>query len=171
MTRRLLLALPLLLSACASPPSCDDRPYSGSACREARLLQQNDMLQAKLLIAAGDPEHYELAGALLRRAAAGDRTGEMPFYQALLLIREGPQLDEVLALLEQAATRGHPHAMALLYKIYAEPYLVAEADPIRAQTYRVRYGELDVAKSGYPSFEQALRVVDGLLASPPAETP
>ncbi|MBM7060642.1 hypothetical protein JQX08_07960 [Pseudomonas sp. UL073] len=167
MGKWMLLTLSLLLAGCASH-SCDDEPLSGTPCRDERLLHQNDMLQAKLLIASGDLENYELARALLNRAAADDTSGEVPFYQAVLLIREGPQVDEVLQLLETAAGRGHPHATALLYKVYAEPYLISEADPIRAQSYRAAYAELDVAKSGYPSFEQALRVVDGLLAAPTA---
>ncbi|MCY1281814.1 hypothetical protein D9M68_492550 [compost metagenome] len=158
----------LALAGCATTPGCDDEPLSGSSCREQHLLHQNDMLQAKLLIASGDLEHYELARALLDRAAPQDRTGEVPFYQAVLLIREGPQVDEVLALLEDAAAKGHPHATALLYKVYAEPYLVDEADPIRAESYRAAYAGLDVAKSGYPSFEQALRVVGALTGAPAA---
>ncbi|CAD5108630.1 hypothetical protein [Zestomonas carbonaria] len=165
MTRWLLLAAPLLLAGCVST-GCDDAPLSGSSCREEHLLQQNDMLQAKLLIASGDLENYELARALLNRAAPRDSSGEVPFYQAVLLIREGPQVDEVLGLLEDAAAKGHPHAIALLYKIHSEPYLIAEADLIQAESYRATYASLDVAKSGYPSFDQALRVVDGLLGAP-----
>lgn len=159
------LTAALLLAGCASN-GCDDEPLSGAPCRDNHLLYQNDMLQAKLLIASGDLENYELAHALLNRAAADDRSGEVPFYQAVLLIREGPQVDEVIRLLEEAEAKGHPHATALLYKIYAEPYLVDEADPIRAESYRAAYSDLDVAKSGYPSFEQALRVVGALVTAP-----
>ena len=56
--------------------------------------------------------------------------------------------------------------MALLYKIWSEPFLVDEADPIRAEQYRADYAELDVAKSGYPSFEKALELVNGLVRNP-----
>lgn len=159
--RPLLLGLPLLLAGCAGQ-SCDE-PLSGETCRDEKLLYQNDMLQAKLLIAAGDPENYELAGALLKRAEPGDTRGEVPFYQAVLLINEGPQLEEVLDLLEKAAARKHPHAIALLYKIWSEPFLATEVDPLRAELYRARYADLDVAKSGYPSFEKALAVVNTLV--------
>jgi len=56
--------------------------------------------------------------------------------------------------------------VALLYRIWSQPYLVDEADPIRAEEYRADYAELDVAKSGYPSFEKALELVDQLVQMP-----
>lgn len=153
----------VLLSGCASTP-CED-PLS-DACRDAQLLQQNDMLQARLLVASGELDQHQLASALLTRAAEQDTRGEAAFYQAILKVREGPQVDDVLKLLEQSAEHHHPYAVAMLYKIYSEPYLVEEADPVRAETYRAAYAELDVAKSGYPSLTQALQVVDGLLSVP-----
>ncbi|AYC33736.1 hypothetical protein D3880_15845 [Pseudomonas cavernae] len=166
MGKWMAIGMALALAGCASH-SCDE-PLSGSPCREERLLHQNDMLQAKLLLASGDPENYELAKALLDRAATQDTTGEAEFYQAVLMIRQGPEVDEVLALLERAAGKGHPHATALLYKVYAEPYLLSTADPRKANAYRAAYANLDVAKSGYPSFEQALKVVNALVTEPPA---
>ncbi|TBU88300.1 hypothetical protein [Phytopseudomonas dryadis] len=158
------LALSLLLSGCAST-ACDE-PLSGEACRDKQLLHQNDMLQAKMLVVSGDMEGHELANALLRRAESEDSLGEVAFYQAILKIREGPQADEVLSKLEDAAAQKQPYAVALLYKIYAEPYLIDEADPIRAEEYRAAYAELDVAKSGYPSFEKALELVNQLVQAP-----
>ncbi|WP_263145458.1 hypothetical protein [Pseudomonas sp. RIT-PI-AD] len=158
----------MLLAGCASSPGCDE-PMSGDRCREERLLYQNDMLQAKLLISSGDMENYELAAALLDRAASEDKTGEADFYRAVLKIRQGPQVDEVMKLLEASADRGHPYATALLYKIYAEPYLLTEADPVQAEDYRKAYAELDVAKSGYPSFDKALSLVNALVAAPALE--
>ncbi|QRY82232.1 hypothetical protein JVX91_14395 [Pseudomonas sp. PDNC002] len=163
------VALPLLLAGCSTSATkpCDE-PLSGDACRQERLLYQNDMLQAKLLIATGDLANYELAGALLERAMVKDERGEASFYMALLKIKEGPQVDEVLALLEKAADAGQPYAVALLYKIWSEPYLVDRVDPEKALRYRESYANLDVAKSGYPSFEKATALVNGLLAEPPA---
>ena len=55
-----------------------------------------------------------------------------------------------------------------MYKIYAEPYLLETPDPLKAETYRARYAELDVAKSGYPSFEKALSLVGALVDQPAA---
>ncbi|MGH8432923.1 MAG: hypothetical protein ACRERX_00225 [Pseudomonas sp.] len=129
------------------------------------------MLQAKILIASGQIEDYELASALLKRAAAQDDKGEVEFYQAVLLIREGPQTSEVLDLLERAADQDHPYAIALLYKVYAEPYLISTSDPLKAEHYRAAYAELDVAKSGYPSFEKALSVVTQLVTPAEVENP
>ena len=159
------LLLGLLFSGCASTSSCDE-PLSGDACRDRELLYQNDMLQARMLVVSGDLENHELANALLNRAAADDERGEVEFYQAILLIREGPQPEEVLAKLEEAAKQKQPYAIALLHKIYAEPFLIEEADPIRAEEYRAEYAELDVAKSGYPSFEKAQELVDQLVQTP-----
>lgn len=156
--------LSLMLAGCAST-ACDE-PLSGDSCRDRQLLHQNDMLQAKLLVASGDMETHELASALLRRAESEDELGEVAFYQAILMIREGPQTDEVLSKLEDAAQQHQPYAVALLYKIWSEPFLVDEADPIRAEEYRADYAELDVAKSGYPSFEKALELVNGLVRTP-----
>ncbi|GGJ90268.1 hypothetical protein [Pseudomonas matsuisoli] len=155
------LALIATLAGCATAPC--DTPWSDGECRATKLLQQNDLLQAKMLAAAGNPEYYELANALLERATPTDTTGEAEFYRAILLIRQGPQAEEVLPHLEKAADRRHPHAIALLYKVYSEPYLVAEADPVKAEHYRTLYGQLDVAKSGYPSFEKALSLVTTLV--------
>ncbi|MHA6494684.1 hypothetical protein ACX0MV_15765 [Pseudomonas borbori] len=157
-----LFALGVLLG-CASKP-CED-PMS-DACRDAQLLQQNDMLQAKLLIASGALENHELASALLDRAESQDKRGEATFYRAILKVREGPQVEEVLELLEDAANQRHPYAIAMLHKMYAEPYLVSEADPAKAEQYREQYAGLDVAKSGYPSMDKALSVVNELLATP-----
>lgn len=163
------LALPLLLAGCStSATSPCDEPLSGEACRQERLLYQNDMLQAKMLIASGDLANYELADALLSRALERDERGEASFYMALLKIKEGPQVDEVLPLLEKAADAGQPYAVALLYKIWSEPFLVDQANPQKAQRYKNVYGSLDVARSGYPSFEKATALVDALLSEPPA---
>ncbi|TBU77205.1 hypothetical protein [Pseudomonas daroniae] len=158
------LLLSLMLAGCAST-SCDE-PLSGDSCRDRQLLYQNDMLQAKMLVVSGDMENHELASALLRRAESEDTLGEVAFYQAILMIREGPQTDEVLSKLEAAAKHEQPYAVALLYKVWSEPYLVDEADPIRAEEYRAAYAELDVAKSGYPSFEKALELVNQLVQMP-----
>ncbi|MCP8464927.1 hypothetical protein NK553_13315 [Pseudomonas sp. ZM23] len=164
-----ILALPLLIAGCAGSATAPcDEPMSGERCRDERLLYQNDMLQAKLLIASGDLGNYELAEALLDRAQASDVRGEASFYKALLKIKEGPQVDEVLELLQRAADEGQPYAVALLYKIWSEPYLVPRTDPEKARQYHDAYARLDVARSGYPSFEKALALVNGLLAEQPA---
>lgn len=159
------LLLSLMLAGCASPTTCDE-PLSGDSCRDRQLLYQNDMLQAKMLVMSGDMESHELVNALLRRAASEDERGEVEFYQAILMIREGPQTEDVLAKLEAAAEKQQPYAVALLYRIWSQPYLVDEADLIRAEEYRADYAELDVAKSGYPSFEKALELVDTLIQTP-----
>ncbi|EWC40967.1 hypothetical protein GFL09_04540 [Pseudomonas stutzeri] len=164
MKKALLFGLLLTLGGCASQ-SCD-RSWSDS-CRAERLLYQNDLMQAKILISVGDEDGYELAQALLGRSAKLDRRGETEFYQAVLLIRQGPEPSEVLQLLEKAKQKGHPHAVALLYKIYQEPYLLSEADQQKAARYRQAYGQLDVARSGYPSFDKSLQLVDQLVAPPP----
>ncbi len=166
MKKALVIGLLMTLGGCASQ-SCDE-PASGSACRAERLLYQNDLMQAKILIAVGDEDGYELAGALLDRSARLDERGETEFYQALLLIRQGPQQSGVLRLLEQARAKGHPHAVALLYKIYDEPYLIDERDAEKAEQYRMEYAELDVAQSGYPDFDKALELVSQLVEPPPS---
>jgi hypothetical protein len=165
MKKWIALAASLGLAGCAS--TICDSPWSRADCQTERLLYQNDLLQAKILVSSGDLESLELAEALLDRAARDDETGETAFYKAVLLIRLGPQPDEVLELLEKAVARGHPHATALMYKIYSEPFLVSQADPVKAGEYRADYARLDVAKSGYPSFERALALVDALVAAPP----
>jgi hypothetical protein len=165
MKKWIVLGLCLGLSGCAS--NLCDKPWSDSTCEEQRLLFENDLLQAKILIVSGDLDSLELADALLKRAAALDDTGETDFYQAVRLIRLGPQPEEVIRLLEHAAKRNHPHAIALLYKIYAEPYLIQQAQPEKAEQYREAYSRLDVAKSGYPSFEKALSIVNALVNPPP----
>ncbi len=163
MKNALVVGLLMVLGGCASH-SCDQ---PGSACRAERLLYQNDLLQAKILISQADEDGYELAHALLDRSARLDKRGETEFYQALLLIRQGPQQAEVLRLLERAGDKGHPHAVALLYKIYQQPYLVDEQQPEKAESYRRAYAGLDVAQSGYPSFEKALELVSQLIEPPP----
>lgn len=151
----------LCLGGCASH-RCDtstryDEPSGDSLCRSAHLLYQNDMLQAKLMISAGGSDNSELAKALLERAASQDRSGEAEFYQAVLLIRANSDNAEAIDLLELAAKRHHPLAIALLAQ------QLASSDAKKAEQYRADYAYLDVAKSGYPSFEQALHVANGLI--------
>lgn len=159
----LLLGALMYLGGCASHP-CDnaasDTEPSGSACRDSYLLHQNDMLQAKLLVSQANPDNYELAHALLRRAAVDDQSGEADFYQAVLMIREQADQEQIIDLLHNAASHRHPLAIALLSQ------QLTLSDPQQAERYRAEYAELDVARSGYPSFEQALVVVRSLIMAP-----
>lgn len=168
MNKTLLIGLALTLGGCATTsPSCNDSS-SSEHCRTERLLYQNDLMQARFLIAAANPDGYPLAAALLERSARLDRRGETDFYQALLAVRQQQPAGEILPLLEQAAAKRHPHAIALLYKVYNEPFLIDQPDSSRAQHYREVYSELGVARSGYPSFEKALQVVTQLVEPPAA---
>lgn len=138
---------------------------------QERMLFHHDMLQAKLLIVADDPEQLPLAQALLQRSMDQDVSGEVSFYRAVLMARmEGPAADRetITRLLERAAVKGYPLANALLYKIYAEPYLISVSDLHKAYFYRGEYEKQPVASSqGYPSFDRALSVVNDLLRKPP----
>lgn len=156
----MLLGALITLTGCAShtcnnPP--DDGYPSGSHCRAEHLLYQNDMLQAKLMISEADRDNYELAEAMLRRAGVDDASGEAEFYMAVLLIRQQSDQPRVIELLEDAAKRKHPLAIALLSQ------QLSMTDQKKSEIYRAQYAELDVAKSGYPSFEQALVVIRGLV--------
>ena len=150
----------LYLGGCASH-HCENGPndsqLTDSPCRAGHLLYQNDMLQAKLLISEDNRENYELAEAMLRRAALDDASGEAEFYQAVLLIRQQADHKQIIDLLQTAAAHKHPLAIALLSQ------QLSISDPKRSVHYRNEYAELDVARSGYPSFEQALVVIRGLV--------
>ncbi|MFK3799279.1 hypothetical protein [Pseudomonas sp. NPDC088444] len=144
------------LGGCASR-GCDVSTV-GSGCRADYLLYQNDMLQAKWIINERRQDNYELASALLNRAARQDKTGEAEFYQAVLLLRLNAESDQVHGMLEDSANRKYPLAIALLAQ------MSGSVDQEKARAYRVKYDELDVAKSGYPSFQQALIVVNKLIS-------
>ncbi|KPC32934.1 Uncharacterized protein ABJ99_1787 [Pseudomonas syringae pv. cilantro] len=148
------------LGGCASH-HCENGPndsqLTDSPCRAEHLLYQNDMLQAKLLISEDNRENYELAEAILRRAGIEDASGEAEFYQAVLLIRQQADQKQIVDLLQTAAKHKHPLAIALLSQ------QLSISDPQLSEHYRSEYAELDVAKSGYPSFEQALVVIRGLV--------
>ena len=153
----------MYLGGCASHRCANEMPddaAAGSACRDQYMLYRNDMLQAKLLVSQGDPANYELAHALLRRAAVDDSSGEADFYQAVLLIREQGDRQQIIDLLSDAASHEHPLAIALLSQ------QLTLTDPKQAEHYKARYAELDVARSGYPSFEQALVVIRTLVMAP-----
>lgn len=168
MNKTLLIGLALSLGGCASTaPTCDDA-WSSAHCRTERLLFQNDLMQARILIAVANPDGYPLAAALLERSAPLDQRGETDFYQALLAIRREQPASEVLQQLERAAAKQHPHAIALLYKVYQQPLLIDSPVPRKAQHYRDLYNQLDVARSGYPSLEKAVEVVTQLVESPPS---
>lgn len=143
------------LSGCATR-SCDTS-VQGSPCRADYLLYQNDMLQAKLWINERRQDNYELAGALLKRAALRDTTGEAQFYQAILLLRENAEDAQIDTMLRESADRRYPLAIALLAQ------RTASRDQEKALTYRSQYEDLDVSRSGYPSFTQALTVVNQLV--------
>lgn len=156
----------IYLGGCAShhcENGSSDNQTADDNCRAERLLYQNDMLQAKLLISEDNRENYELAEAILRRAGVDDASGEAEFYQAVLLIRQQADQKQIIQLLETAANNRHPLAIALLSQ------QLSVSDPKRAEHYRAEYAQLDVAKSGYPSFDQALVVIRGLVI-PPSHT-
>lgn len=163
MTRWILLSTLLALAGCAAKP-CEPVLLDNHT---QRLLQENDLMQARLLVTSGPQSSLELADALLARSIDHDPRGEVALYQAVSLIRQRAGLEKILPPLERAAERRHPHALALLYKIHNEPFLAPQADRSRALRYRQAYAELDVAKGGYPSFPRALMVVDQLV-NPPA---
>ena len=145
----------LTLGGCATR-HCDNQ-VPDSACRADYLLYQNDMLQAKLIVNERRQESYELAKVLLERAAREDKSGEAEFYQAVLLMRSDDHAP-VSDLLHDSADRNYPLAIALLAQ------QAGMQDQEKAQRYRDRYDQLDVAKSGYPSFPQALIVVNRLVS-------
>jgi hypothetical protein len=147
----------LCLGGCATH-GCDPT-VQGSPCRAEHLLYQNDMIQAKMLISERRPENYELAGALLQRAAKDDTSGEADFYQAVLLIRQQGDDASIMKLLQASADHHYPLAIALLAQ------LTGMRDQEKARAYRLQYDALDVAKSGYPSFPQALIVVNNLVSA------
>ncbi|RAU47589.1 MULTISPECIES: hypothetical protein [unclassified Pseudomonas] len=147
------------LGGCASH-RCDVSA-AGSECRSDYLLYQNDMLQAKWIINERRQANYELASALLNRAARQDKTGEAEFYQAILLIRSKAEDTKVHEKLQDSADHQYPLAIALLAQ------RAGSVDQEKARGYRAQYDKLDVAKSGYPSFQQALVVVNGLIAPNP----
>lgn len=151
----------ICLSGCASHgcnDSFNESRISDGKCHADHLLYQNDMLQAKLLISENDRKNDDLTMALLQRAAKQDASGEAGFYQAVLLIRQHADRQKIVDLLEDAADRKHPLAIALLSQ------QLTLTDQKKAARYRAEYDQLDVAKSGYPSFEQALTVVNELIA-------
>ncbi|WP_285352383.1 hypothetical protein [Pseudomonas sp. ME-P-057] len=158
MNKRMIIGalLSLGLTGCATH-GCDTS-QAGSACRVDYLLYQNDMLQAKLLLNERRPENDELASALLERAARDDTTGEAAFYQAILLVRQNASPALADDKLNDAADANYPLAIALLAQ------RAGTQDPDKASAYRARYDKLDVATSGYPSFPQALIVVNQLVS-------
>ena len=66
----------------------------------------------------------------------------------LIARRDGQASDceRITRLLERSAERRYPLANAMLYKIYAEPFLLPRADIPKAETYRQAYAELPVAQ-------------------------
>jgi len=124
------------LGGCASH-HCENGPndsqLTDSPCRAEHLLYQNDMLQAKLLISEDNRENYELAEAMLRRAALDDASGEAEFYQAVLLIRQQADQKQIIDLLQTAAKHKHPLAIALLSQ------QLSVSDPKRAKRYQAEY--------------------------------
>jgi len=144
------------LGGCATK-GCDITA-AGSSCRADYLLYQNDMLQAKWIINERRQDSYELASALLDRAVKQDTAGEAEFYQAVLQLRLNADGSRVHELLQASADKKYPLAIALLAQ------LSGSVDQEKARRYRAKYDELDVAKSGYPSFPQALIVVNKLIS-------
>lgn len=172
----LVIGFALALTGCSNINTCHFYwSWNDEAqCHKQHLLYQNDLMQAKILITSGDKQGLELASALLDRLQSQeqDQRGEIFFYRALLGIRQNPtNTPDIIQNLEQAAALQHPHAVALLYRIYDEPYLIKTRDAAKADQYRKAYTQLDVARSGYPSFEQALAVTKRLFVTPNSLTP
>jgi len=144
------------LGGCASH-GCDVSAV-GSGCRTDYLLYQNDMLQAKWIINERRQDNYELASALLTRAIRQDKTGEAEFYQAVLLLRQNAESSQVHGMLQESADQNYPLAIALLAQ------MSGSVNQEKARAYREQYDKLDVSKSGYPSYSQALIVVNKLIS-------
>ena len=161
----MLFGLLLTLGGCASQ-SCDRADDDG--CRAERLLYQNDLMQAKILISVGDEDSYELARALPIAARGWIGAVRLEFYRALL-IRQGPEPSEMLKLLEKAKRKAIRTRWRCSTRSTRALSDRKQADPIRAEGYRQAYGELDVAR--YPSFDKSLELVDQLVAPPPPSVP
>lgn len=165
MKKSLAVGLLLALGGCASHhnPCNDPGTMDSSQCQSQQLLYENDLMQAKILVTSGDKESLDLASALLDRIQPLDeeKRGEADLYRALILIRRTPKdTQAIMFYLERAASRRNAHALALLYRMHYDPYLLPERNLEKADIYRKRYAQLDVARSGYPSFDQAVDVVD-----------
>lgn len=170
MRKVLAISVLLTLGGCATQEpepqiNCDLTPDTPQ-CQSQRILNQNDLMQAKVLTTSGTPENLPLASALLERIHVADYQGEVAFYKALILIRQNPKdTIRIVQQLEQAADLQHPHATALLFRMYHDPYLLSRQDLAKADLYRKRYAQLDVARSGYPSFDQAVELTHRLFAN------
>ncbi|VFT34846.1 Uncharacterised protein [Pseudomonas aeruginosa] len=159
MPKWIALCLIPLLASCATCRQDSDRE---------KLLYENDMLQAKLIIVANDRDRLPLAQALLERAARDDRSGEADFYQAVLIARRDGQASDcerITRLLERSAEATLPAGQrnALQDLRRALPVAARRHSQGRDLSPGLRRAAGRRA-AATPSFERARQVVDRLLA-------
>ncbi len=150
--------LPLL---CVSLAGCslgghheaaETRPLSAE---QTTLLRQNDLLQAKLLVLGGSEEQLKLADALLLRNGGTSADGEVEFYRAVIAIKQGPQTDDVLELLNASPIIAIRWPMPCSIACITDPFLVPEATrsrrrPTRAPTESSRWPRVAIRPSTRP---------------------
>ena len=103
---------------------------------------KTSLLLAKMIIIERNDASYDLAESLLDDVQPYDESGDVELFKALLHIRKNMQpseTDEILELLNDSADKVNPLALALLFKIYSEPFLLSQPDKEKAELYKDRY--------------------------------
>ena len=100
------------------------------------------LLLAKFIIVQKNIAEYEVAASLLEQIKPLDETGDVEFFQSLLLIRKNEQpinTDKIIQLLKSSADKKHPLGLCLIYKIYSEPFLISTPDYQQANFFKETY--------------------------------
>mgnify|MGYP000209293067 CR=1 FL=1 len=124
------------------------------------------LLQVKLLITRGEgsQEELEYINSSLDKIESDSLKHEVSFYRSLALIKSGSlNQAEVVDLLESAKQANHPLAIALLYKIYSEPYLRDEKCSDKAEALKAHYLDLYNQNLIPAEFETALSAINKMV--------
>ena len=127
---------------------------------------ENLLLQVKLLMTRGEgnPKEFDYMRAILDKIKSDSLDYEVHFYKSLVFIKSGNlNQAEIVGLLESASQGDHPLAIALLYKIYSEPFLIGKKHIDKAEALKTRYLDLYQKKAIPVGFDTALSAVNKML--------
>lgn len=129
--------------------------------------EEGMLLQAKLMVTRRDigPNELNYTYRILEKIENKSLESEVSFYKALILIKtESMNYPLIVDLLEGSVEKGHPLAIALLYKINFDPFLLEEKNINESKALKTMYENLYRKKEVSADFNTALSAVNKMIA-------
>lgn len=127
---------------------------------------ESEIAVGKLIVAKCRQEAAHVAFDIFNDVKDLDKSGDSYFLMALILIKWGEYDDAVvMGYLETAKNKNNAMSIALLYKMYSEPYILAKKNKQVSMDLKSLYQNLVLNGSIKADFDLAMRTVDYLLTN------